>query len=506
MVRAKPTLPARWLFVAALAALWLPLVALWRQAWRAEPELAFGWGVPILAIYLAWERSRRCPAPRLPGPGGRAAAWTVVVLGLLILLAALPILEANTLWPAAQWAGAGAAVAITLAGLALAGGMPWAAHFAFPVAFISTAHLVRGNALLAAEIVSAAGYPAVAGGNVIAVASGQVGITEACSGLRSLQAVWMAAWFLGELFRLNWPRRFGLVGAALGVALASNLARTAFLIWQAAARGMAACERWHDAAGMAELAVTFLLVSAGAVWMGWKNLTGIKTQGWAFPGGMKRRWSLVVLVGALVAEGGTQAWYLAHERGARTLVRWALTPPGPAWQPVVLPPHLREVLQYSEAEGLAWRDRQTRMQVQVFLVSWRGDDADRENPEWHDPAICLPASGATLEAVLDEITIPIGGVRVPFVGYRFAGGDGTFRVFFCYWDVVLGSARGGVRPRDLNVRARRLQRVREGRRNGDVTLLTWVLQNASDAAAVGWMQEWAPRMLQPHFSVRRGPF
>jgi exosortase len=521
--------------VAALAALWLPLLGLWRQAWTAQPALAFGWGVPVLALYIIWERNLRRPAAKPLGSGGRAAAWLTTILGLAAYFAALLVLDANALWPTAQWTGAAAAGAVTLAGVALAGGRPWAAWFAFPVAFISTAltwpTLVHGwiitdlagaNARIAAEFVSVAGYPALVNGNVIEVATGLVGIAEACSGLRSLQAVWMEAWFLGECLRLNWPRRLMLVVAAAAVAIGSNLLRTIFLTWEAAAHGLAAGDRWHDAAGEGELVLTLALVAVAALWIGRKKLRSLSSvipspagEPVAAAGGIPRSarddqglsrslfgWSCLTLAGALLAEVATQGWYLSHEREAGTIVHWKLTAPSPDWREVPLPPRVAEVLQYSEAAGLASRDPLTGVPVRAFLVAWRGDAANGENPEWHDPSICLPGSGAVLAAVLGEFTIPIGGVAVPFVGYRFLLAGHQVQVFFCHWDAELGQARRDVETVGYDVRARRLQRVREGRRRNDVAHLTLELQEASDAAAIEWLRLWAPRLLQPHFSAR----
>jgi hypothetical protein len=168
---------------------------------------------------------------------------------------------------------------------------------------------------------------------------------------------------------------------------------------------------------------------------------------------------------------------------------------------VPLPPRVAEVLQYSEAAGLASRDPRTGAPVLAFLVAWRGDAANGENPEWHDPSICLPGSGGVLAAVLGEFTIPIGGVPVPFVGYRFLLAGHRVQVFFCHWDAELGQARRDVETVGYDVRARRLQRVREGRRRNDVAHLTLELQETSDAAAIDWLREWAPRLLQPQFSA-----
>jgi exosortase len=509
--------PATAWAAAALAALWLPPLRLWSQAWAAAPDQSYGWGVPALVLYLVWERSQDRPAPRPPGRNARILAWTLVGAGLLLFAAALPVLEANALWPTAQWSAALAAIAVTLGGLILAGGGGWAVHFWFPVAFILTAltwptplhvwiaqDLAGANAGLAAEVVSALGHPAVVTGNVIIVGTGSVGVAEACSGLRSLQAVWMAALFFGEFFRLNWPRRVGLVVVAVVAALAANLARTTFLTWQAAARGLAESERWHDPAGMTELVLTLLVVAGAALWIARRSLrSGSAAErpvaAWE-PGRGLGAWAGVVLGGALLAAGGTQAWYRAHERHAGERVDWTMTATDPSWRPVPLPARVRDILQYSSASGLAQEDPRTGRPIVAFLISWLGDAANGENPEWHDPTVCLPGAGVKLAADLGEFTVDIGGVPVPFAAYRFTAGAQTLEVFFCHWDAEIGRARADAQNPSFSVRARRLERVREGRRHNDVAHITFALPMDDDAAALAWLREWAPRLLHPHLS------
>jgi hypothetical protein len=53
-------------------------------------------------------------------------------------------------------------------------------------------------------------------GNVIEVRTGFLGVDEACSGRRSLQATLMVSLFLGELYRASWIPRAILI--LIGVA------------------------------------------------------------------------------------------------------------------------------------------------------------------------------------------------------------------------------------------------------------------------------------------------
>jgi len=509
-----PAGDGRLLPLLAAALLWGPLLGRWSRAWSIAPDQAYGWAVPLLALFLARERLGWAPAPRPPAAAERRLAAAALGAGLLVYAAALPVLEANALWPTAQWGGGLAALAVTLAALTLAGGARWARHFAFPTAFVFTAltwptpvkvwivdNLVAVNARLAAELVSVLGHPALVSGNVIVVGTGLVGVDEACSGLRSLQAVGMSAWFCGELFRLPPARRLTLFFGSFLAAWAANVARTCVLTQIAAARGLAASERWHDRAGAAELvaalgAVLFLaLRSARAA-----RAPAAAAAPAPAAGSWRRRlrpaaWAVLLVCGA--AEAGTQAWYRSHERGrgGPPLRHWELRAPDAAWRPTPVPARAEAILRSSAAGGLEGRDPASGARAWAFLVAWEGGAAQGENPEWHDPTICLPAAGATRVADWGRVEAIVGGQALPFTGYAFTADGRPLAVFFCHWDADLAKARveGRLDPGDL--RARRWRRVREGRRDGNVAHLTLILETADRAAAVRWLQEWAPRLL-----------
>jgi exosortase/archaeosortase family protein len=512
---------------AAAAALWGPLLWRWARAWAASPDQAYGWGVPVLAGYLLAQRIKRGPDAQAPGTGER---WTGAVLfagGLLATAACLPVLEANTLWPTAQFWGAGAAMVATVGALIGAGGWDWAKWYVFPLLFLTTAltwptpvkvwvvgTLAESNARMAAEVVSAAGHPAVVQGTVIAVRTGLVGVEEACSGLRSLQAVWMVAWFAGEFFFLNWPRRVFLAAASMGAALAANVARTIFLTWMAAAAGLTASESWHDTAGDVELAV-----GLGAVaWLAWRGYRGQRTRvasravaaggregagvGAAGGRGQRPRLQLWVLAATVLvmagAEIGTQGWYRSREYAAKAgLVHWRLGAAPAGWRDVPVPPREVSSLGSSEAAGRSVRAPAAPFPCWVFLVSWEGDAARGENPEWHDPAICLPASGARLVAELGTVPVTVGGRSLPFAAYRFVAAGAPVLVYFCHWDAETAQARAEQGGAAEDYRARRWQRVREGRRQGDVAHIAFVVQTSDSAAADAWVRRWAPVLLHP---------
>jgi exosortase len=257
------------LFLLSIAAIWLPALLRCSIEWSVNVQYYYGWAVPLLAAYLAFERLERLPALARPAHP--------VIAGILILLLALPepfirlASEANSDWRLMLWGLALPAAGISIALLYLVGGWPCLGRFAFPVLFLLTAvpwpsniesSLVQGmmqlNASISAHFVTWCGIPATAHGNVIQLPTGMLGVSEACSGIRSLQSTLMASLFLGGLYRLRVFGRIVLVAVGVGIAFAMNVVRTIFLSWQGAFHGIQATEKWHDTAGFAILGVVLV--------------------------------------------------------------------------------------------------------------------------------------------------------------------------------------------------------------------------------------------------------
>lgn len=150
------------------------------------------------------------PEVRLPGAG------IVVGLAALAFLPSWLFAQPSPDWSLCAWLLTAEVVLLTLGVVAWTGGRSWLWHFAFPICFIFTAvpcprvvevpltHRLMGVvAGVTVEILTIAGVAAVQHGNVIEVQSGLLGIEEACSGVRSLQAALMGALFLGSSFGLG---------------------------------------------------------------------------------------------------------------------------------------------------------------------------------------------------------------------------------------------------------------------------------------------------------------
>jgi len=101
------------------------------------------------------------------------------------------------------------------------------------------------------------GYPLVQEGNVLILPRGQVGVVDACSGIRSLTGCLFAGSFLGAVFLDRLWKKLLLLWAAVALAFFTNLLRSLFLTAWAYAHGSDAIEgSLHDYSGFAVLALT----------------------------------------------------------------------------------------------------------------------------------------------------------------------------------------------------------------------------------------------------------
>src|SRR5207253_588987 len=200
-----------WLIpIVVFGLLWFELINQLKPEWWLNPQYNYGLIVPLLALYLFWKRWRVRPTPAPP-------AATAFPISLILLCAALSLpirflAEANPDWRLLSWLFALVVVTISLLFLYIVGGRVWVRHFAFPVLFFLVAvpwpvrieqvviqDLMRIVTAINVTFLQLAAVPALQHGNVIEVGTGFIGIEEACSGVRSLQATLMVSLFLGAL-------------------------------------------------------------------------------------------------------------------------------------------------------------------------------------------------------------------------------------------------------------------------------------------------------------------
>jgi exosortase len=429
------------------ALLWFEVINQLKAEWWINPQYNYGLLVPLLVLYLIWKRWLERPSPV---PADRRV-WVIALMFLCALLF-LPIrfvAEANPDWRLLSWIFAVVAVTMSILWIFIVGGWRWLRHFAFPFLFFLVAvpwpmraeqivvqDLMRLVTAINVELLNIAGVPALQHGNVIEVVSGLIGIEEACSGVRSLQATLMISLFLGELYSFAIGQRIFLVIAGGVLALVCNVARTAMLVWIGAKHGPKSIEAWHDPAGF-----TILLICLFGLWL--LSLFMRRRSPASSPPSnidsqralLRFSWPLLVSLAFwfLVVETGVQIWYGRHQSigSSRWVVQWPSSEG--AYKAMSIPPEAENLLRYNEGGGAAWHGADGHPWMMYFFRWFPGRTAALF-VKVHRPDICLPASGMTMERDRGLRLLAVNGVKLPIRSYRFDDHGAPLHVFYCYWD------------------------------------------------------------------------
>ncbi|MBA3963012.1 MAG: exosortase/archaeosortase family protein [Chthoniobacterales bacterium] len=431
------------LAVVAFGFLWWEIISQLSSEWSLNPQYGYGWTVPFLALVLFWQRWSRRPDVAAPKFSGLTIA--LFLLAALALFPARLIAVANPDWRMLDWIMALAVVTISLGALQLAGGFPTLQHFAFPVLFFLVAvpwpvqieqfvvqHLMRADAAITIGILNVIGTLAVQHGNVIELPTGQVGIDDACTGVRSLQATFMIALFLGAFYRMNLRRRFLLIVIAAGLAFVCNIGRTFLLCEIAASNGLEAIHRWHDPAGFTILFICVFALWGVSLWLQAPLLPNDqkKSEGWLLP---NPGWSLALLVWLGLTEIAVAAWYAPrhHELSAAWSIAWPTSEQGYETQPI--PAAAAELLRYNEGGAALWRSADERRWM-MYSFHWLPGRTAALFVKNHRPDICLPASGLTMQHESGVHVVRANGIDLPIRAYRFDNNGQPLHIFYCYWD------------------------------------------------------------------------
>jgi exosortase len=214
-------------FLAILGALYAPVFPVWLEDLWADSNYTHSFFVPLISGFVIWRRRRDLAAL---APDG---SWR----GLPVLLAGVGALVLGDI--GAETFLMRTSLIVILAGLVLWHLGPAVLRvLAFPLAFLlfmvpvpaivfyaMTARLQNVAAESGASVLDLLGVPILLDGNVIHLSRITLGVTEACSGIRSLLTLTFlgVAWAYLMLPRL-WMRAV-LVASVLPITIAANAGR-----------------------------------------------------------------------------------------------------------------------------------------------------------------------------------------------------------------------------------------------------------------------------------------
>ena len=264
--RAAALFPAVAASVAIGIALWAYWPTLVDMAWRwgHDPQYSHGYLVPAFALYLLWTRRSRLAALQLS-----ASAW-----GLLLLVGAMglrlagayfhyPFIDQVSLLPCV------AGIILLVGGRgATAWSWPAVAFLAFMVPLPHSWALALSGQMQSIATVSSTfvlqvlGRPALAEGNVIQLNEIELGIVEACSGLRMLVVFFALSTAVAMLIQKPLWERLTIALSAVPIALVSNILRITAtgIIYENLGDGYGG-QMLHDVAG-------WLMMPLGLIFLG----------------------------------------------------------------------------------------------------------------------------------------------------------------------------------------------------------------------------------------------
>ncbi len=582
MITPRSKLQAPWLL--ALCA--LPLAWLWgvlindlRVEWSLNPQYAYGWAVPFLCVFLVIRRWYQGAQSQKPGAGSRLQApssklqarWPSVsglrISTFYILLSALAfcylparlIQEANPGWRLVSWALAISVIGLTLCMLRpVLGAARWqVSDFRFPILFFLVAvpwptlleapliqALTRADVHATCDLAGWLGIPAIPHANVIEVATGLVGIDEACSGIRSFQATLMISLFLGEYYALGLARRVFCVGCGFLLALLLNLVRLLVLVWVAAHQGISATNQWHDSTGVGILLGCFIMLWGIGVWLAprregggrrtegrrqmadgrWQMVDGgsLKAEGRGrrAEGGRQRSEdrgqkaeggeqstrisplqapssklqafrsqfsnfkfplsALALTVWLLLAEAGVEGWYRFHEVRLPAAVTWQV-----AWPTNNVTFANRGIAPESQRilrfdDGQNAAWLENNLGWQVAFLQWEPGQVAVRLAQNHTPEICLAAVGHQLTGGKELQFLNVHGLKMPFRFYQFTDTPQPMFVAYCLWNDRASSREFAT----SSLRASsRIAAVLAGQRNAGQRSIEIALTGVSDLTA-----------------------
>ncbi len=500
-----------WLFV-VLGIYWLALIHQLGAQWSVFEQYNYGRAVPFLCLYLLWNRIRnsefgiRNSEPvrfQLPA----SSFQLLLALCALLYLPTRLLHEANPIWRLTSWLWALEVIVITLCFLRLAASakqLPGRiSDFIFPAGFFLVAvpwpsglenfliqFLTRGNVSATVEALGWFNIPALAHGNVIEVSAGSVGVDEACSGIRSLQATLMIALFFGDFFRLRFVRRLVCVLAGFALAFLFNVGRTTLLSFVAARKGTSAVADWHDPASITILVGCFLSVWMVAVLL--KSNGQAKTKDEtphvvSYDGdfsGARLKWLAVVLVGWFVlVEAGTERWYRRQENSPSTREQWTIclskTNPTLAEEPI--PQNILAQFRSDESLNARWRDESGNA-WQLYYFRWQpahllARRVASQLAKTHGPEMCLPAIGMVMQADLGTATFAVGDFKLTLQQFEFRAGNHSLHVFYGIYEDATG---GEILANRRQSNASRVEAALSGSRNSGQRFLELAVSGLDD--------------------------
>lgn len=442
----------------AIIASWAVLVTQTRHHWGGESYYNFGWFVPLMALWLLWKNLN----------GLSSAISSIRPLHLFIAVASMVLVlpfhalsEVNPFWRLPLWIQASGVAVFCLTVIHCHYGKKGLLAALFPLLFASTMipwpyrievaivqSLTKVVVKFAQDGLHFIGYQVELAGNSFVLGELTIGVSEACSGIRSLQALFMVTLFLGSLFGQGWIRRLAAVAILPLIVIIVNTFRAIFLSIQVIENGDLAYDEWHDPAGYIAFGVSMVLIYACIelfnVGVSRKQSnTEISAKVLLSTFLPSKPFNKLTLTMALLPVGMyvlVEGWFQFHELQEESGQAWQLTPPAEsegAYESVEISQRVEALLGYSY--GMRYQKTLSRYKwADMYYYGYTPENKFSSVSSYgHSPTICMQATGATMEEQYADVSIPVpGGPLLNLKHYLFILREtGThLHIFWTVWE------------------------------------------------------------------------
>ncbi|MGC9451830.1 MAG: exosortase/archaeosortase family protein [Oceanipulchritudo sp.] len=465
---------------------WFVLITQTRYHWGGESYYNFGWFVPIMAGWLLLGNLSSLT------PANRKTLLPHLLLSGICILPIIPfhaLSEVNPFWRLPLWIQASGLFVYSLVQLHSLYGWKGVWRSIFPLFFLTTMipwpyrlevlivqMLTEVVVVLSMDGLHFLGYPVELAGNSFHLGEMDIGVNEACSGIRSLQALFMVTLFLGSLFGQGWMRRLAAVLILPLVVVLVNAARAIFLAMQVIENGEAAYDEWHDPAGYIAFGVSMVLIYAcielfniGAQGEGVSRTFSVRELAATLTRIRLPRSAALFPVFPLLLYGVVEGWFRYHEARSDLGRSWELVLPAnpdPSMEMIRIHPQVEETLGYDYSTSFL-KTISRRVWCQVYYYGYTPENKLSSVSSYgHAPTICMRATGAVIEKQFEDLMIPVrGGPTLQLKHYLFRLGDtgSTLHIFWTVWE----RRNMDIEPEDLQTLDYRTQWIQllKGRRD-----------------------------------------
>ncbi|MBI4908843.1 MAG: exosortase/archaeosortase family protein [Acidobacteria bacterium] len=225
-------LGTRWIkqavwFAVLLGICYAPIGQRLIQQWMNDEDMGHGFFVPVIAVYIAWQKRDELAATVLKPSN----------LGLLLILLGAVQALVGTL--GAELFISRTAIIVSIVGCVLfLGGIPALKVLGFPLFLLCfmvpipsiiynqiTFPLQLLASRVAEVVLGGVGIPVVRDGNILELPSQKLSVVEACSGIRSLLSLTFLSLVYGFFFDRKPWMKWALFVATVPIAIAANASR-----------------------------------------------------------------------------------------------------------------------------------------------------------------------------------------------------------------------------------------------------------------------------------------